>query len=236
MNRLIKVGVAAVALAAVVPAFAEDVEEEESGAIGWTPIAFGVASPVQLPWGLATWDVFGIDLNLLYSDAPKMYGLGVGGLAMTTRDTMAGLQASALFNYAKKNVYGARLTLGANICREEVYGLEAACFGYRREFWGLDVDFLGSFQDYIWGMQVAGLANITREQTYGWQTAIGVNIAKKAYGFQLAAIFNMAEELHGCQVAIVNYAQECPWGFQIGIINIIMDNSLKVLPIVNAYF
>jgi hypothetical protein len=236
MNRLIKVGVAAVALAAVVPAFAEDVEEEESGAVGWTPIALGIASPVQLPWGLAQWDVFGIDVNVLYSDAPKMYGLGVGGLAMTTRDTMAGLQASALFNYAKENVYGVRLALGANVCREEAYGLEAGCFGYRREFWGLDVDFLGSFQDYMWGMQVSGLANITREQTYGWQTAIGVNIAKKAYGLQLAAIFNMAEELHGCQIAIVNYAQECPWGFQIGIINIIMDNSLKVLPILNAYF
>ena len=236
MNRLIKVGVAAVALAAVVPAFADAEEEEESGAIGWTPIAFGIASPVQLPWGLARWDVFGLDLNLLYSDAPKMYGLGIGGLAMTTRDTMAGLQVAGLFNYAKENVYGARVTLGANVCREKVYGFEAGAFGYRKEVWGLDVNFLGSFQDYMWGMQVSGLANITREQTYGWQTAIGVNIAKKAYGLQLAGIFNMAEELHGCQIAIVNYAQECPWGFQIGIINIIMDNSLKVLPILNAYF
>ena len=67
MKKSIKFGFMALALAATVPAFAE---EEEEGAIGWTPIAFGLASPVQLPWGLARWDVFGLDLNVFYSDAP----------------------------------------------------------------------------------------------------------------------------------------------------------------------
>lgn len=237
MNRLIKVGIAAFALAAAVPAFAEESEEEESGAIGWTPVAFGLASPVQLPWGLAKWDVFGLDLNLFYSDAPLMYGLGIGGLGMTTRDTMAGLQVAGLFNYAMdEDVYGMRLTLGANISQGTVYGVEAGGFGYRKNFWGLDLEFLGSFQDELWGWQMSGLVNITKKQLYGFQGAIGVNIAEVAYGCQLAGIFNMANELHGCQIGIVNFAERCSWGFQIGIVNIIMDNQLKVLPIVNAYF
>ncbi len=42
------VGLAALALAAVTPAFAQEVEEEE-GPIGFTPVAIGLATPVQLP-------------------------------------------------------------------------------------------------------------------------------------------------------------------------------------------
>ena len=49
-------------------------------------------------------------------------------------------------------------------------------------------------------------------------------------------MFNYTDELHGCQIALVNFARECPWGFQIGLVNIIMDNKIKVLPIVNGYF
>ena len=83
MKRLIKTGIAAIAIAAVAPAFAEEVEEDR--AVGWTPLAIGIATPVQLPWGIATWDVFGLDVNLFYTDSLKMYGLGVGGLGLTTR-------------------------------------------------------------------------------------------------------------------------------------------------------
>ena len=54
----------------------------------------------------STADVFGLDLNVLYSDAPKMYGLGIGGIAMATRDDMKGVQVSALCNWATKDVAG----------------------------------------------------------------------------------------------------------------------------------
>ena len=80
------------------PAFAASEKEQVyDGAVGWTPIAVGVASPLQLPWGRARWDVFGLDCNLFYSDAPKMYGIGVGGIAMATRDDLKG---TAAFNAA----------------------------------------------------------------------------------------------------------------------------------------
>ena len=63
-----------------------------------------------------------------------------------------------------------------------------------------------------------------------------LNIADKAYGAQVALAYNQADELHGCQIGLVNYCRECPWGFQIGIVNIILDNKVKVLPIINGYF
>ena len=239
MKKSLKFGLAALAVAAVTPVFAAEEEEAatEYEAIGWTPIAIGIASPVQLPWGRAVWDVFGLDLNILYSDAPKMYGLGIGGIAMATRDDMMGLQISALCNWATKDVGGMRVTLGGNIAYGNTYGVEGGLFGYRQgEFWGWDTEFLGSYEDYMWGLEIAGICNITMEQSYGAAIAIGGNYAKKAYGLQLGAVFNFTDELHGCQIGLVNYARECPWGFQIGLVNMIMDNRIKVLPILNGYF
>jgi len=239
MNRLIKVGVAALAMAAVVPSFAAelDSEEEEEGAIGWTPVAVGIASPVQLPWGHCRWDVFGLDLGILYYGAPKMYGLGIAGLGDYNTDDTKGLVVSGLMNWNAKDVYGMRVTLGANLAPDGiVYGSNIGAFGYRKEFWGLDIEFLGSFQEQMWGWQTCGLVNIATKQSYGLQSVIGVNIAETAYGCQIAGIFNMAKDLHGFQLGVVNFADECSWGLQIGIVNIIMSNQLKVLPIFNCYF
>ena len=241
MNKMMKLGFVALAVAATVPAFAEETPAEtetanEYEAIGWTPIAFGIASPVQLPWGSHRWDVFGLDLNLLWSDAPKMYGLGIGGIAMATRDNLKGLQISALCNWATSDVYGMRVTVGGNLCWGTTYGVEAGLFGFRGDMWGWDTEFLGSYGDKFWGLQIGGICNLCMDQSYGAEIAIGGNYSKTAYGLQLGAIFNFAEELHGCQIALVNFARECPWGFQIGLVNIIMDNKIKVLPLVNGYF
>ena len=237
MNKSIKFGFAALAVAASLSVFAADVEtENEYEAIGWTPIAVGVASPVQLPWGSHKWDVFGLDLNVIWTDAPKMYGLGIGGIAMATRDTLAGMQVSALCNWASADVCGMRATLGGNIAYGNVYGVEAGLFGYRTsEFWGWDTDFVGAYQPKFWGLQISGLANVATEQSYGCSIAALCNWATVDYGFDLS-IFNYTTELHGCQVGVVNYAKECPWGFQLGLVNIIMDNSWKVLPLINCYF
>lgn len=240
MKKTMRFGFAALAIVASTIAFAADVEvetENEYEAIGWTPIAFGIASPVQLPWGSHTWDVFGLDLNVLWSDAPKMYGLGIGGVAMATRDDLMGLQVSGLCNWATKDVYGMRTTLGANISFGTVYGFDVGCAAYRDgDMWGWDTEFLGSYQQNFWGLQIAGILNLSLQQSYGCSIAVGGNMAKVAYGCQCAGVFNFTDELHGCQIGVVNFAKECPWGFQIGLVNIIMDNKIKVLPIVNGYF
>ena len=237
MNRTIKTMVAACAISAAATVFAEDeVSAEEEGAIGWTPVCVSLCSPVQLPWGHAKWDVFGLDLGILYSGTPKMYGLAVNGLGMLNTDEFDGFAASGLMNFSRKDVYGIRACLGANICEGTAYGLDMGGFGYGKGFWGVDVEFLGGLRDYFWGCQIGGLVNLTKEQAYGWELALGVNFAKVVYGCQTAMMFNMADELHGCQIGLVNFADNCVWGFQIGIVNIIMSNEVKALPIVNAYF
>lgn len=238
----LKFGLMSLALAASCAVFAQDAQRdvtpvEDEGAVGWTPIAIGLASPVQLPWGSAQWDVFGLDLGILWADAPKMYGLGIGGVAMATRDDMIGMQVSGLCNWATKDVCGMRATLGLNATYGTTYGFEAGCFAYRpADMWGVDVELLGSYLKNFWGWQIGGIVNFTTEQSYGWSLCVGGNMARVAYGCQTAGIFNFTDELHGCQIGLVNFAERCPWGFQIGLVNIIMDNKVKVLPLVNCYF
>ena len=240
MKKSVKFGFVALALAAAVPAFAEnaDVEvENEYEAIGWTPIAVSLCSPVQVPWGSHTWDVFGLNLGILWSDTPKMYGLGLGTIAMANRDDMFGLGLTACCNWNTKDVYGMRVTPGANIAFGTIYGVDIGAFSYRPgEMWGWDTEFLGNYGSKFWGLQIGGLINLSTEQSYGCSLAVGGNMAGRAYGCQVAGVFNFADELHGCQIGIVNFAKESPWGFQIGLVNIIMENVIPVLPIVNASF
>ena len=235
MNRKFKLAAAALAMAAV-PAFAQDAEIEEEGVIGMTPVAIGIATPVQLPWGINRWDVFGLDINLFYSDAPKMYGIDIGGLAELTRDTAIGLLVGGLANVAYDDVYGIRATFGLNYGQKGLWGMDAGLVGVRDNLHGLDVEFLGSYQREVCGLQISGLANVATVESYGMNVAGLANLAKTAYGLQLALLFNMTEELHGAQIALVNYTEDCPSGFQIGLVNIILQNKLPVLPIVNGYF
>lgn len=236
MNRTIKLGFAALALATAVPAVAQDTIPEE-GPIGWTPVAIGLATPVQLPWGLNRWDVYGLDLNIFYSDAPTMYGLDIGGLATLTRTEMIGLEVGGLANVALDgDVYGLRATLGFNYAKANVYGADLGLAAFRDAFYGFDAHLLGSFQRTGCGFQVGGLATIATEESHGVNIAGLSNIAKTARGLQCAFIFNYTEELHGAQIGLVNFTTMCPFGFQIGLVNIIMQNQIPVLPIVNGYF
>jgi len=56
MKKFIKVGSMALAIAMSVPAFANEAEVEDEGAIGWTPIAIGIAAKtdIDLPLMVAT--------------------------------------------------------------------------------------------------------------------------------------------------------------------------------------
>lgn len=236
----IKLGIATLALAATTSVFAEPKYETTpyEDAVGWTPFALSFASPVQLPWGIGDWDVFGLDIGLLYNDVAAMYGIGVSGLAMRTRDTMGALQVAGLANWADRNAYGLRAAILGNVTMgEKCYGADIGLVNYRaRDFRGLDIAGLGSCQDRCWGVMIGGLATVSLEQSYGLNIACIGNYAKTAYGCQVAILGNYAEELHGTQIGLINYADNCAWGFQIGLINIIMSNQWKVLPIVNAYF
>ena len=188
-----KITYAATALMlAATPVFAQsEAEMEESGVIGMTPIALGIATPVQIPWGINRWDVFGLDINLFYSDAPKMYGIDIGGLAELTRDTAIGLLVGGLANVAYDDVYGMRATLGLNYGQKGIWGLEAGLVGVRDNLHGVDISALGTYQRSVCGLQIGGLANVATVESYGLTVAGLANLAKTAYGLQLALLFNM---------------------------------------------
>lgn len=203
---------------------------------GWTTVAVGLATPVALPWGIEKWDVFGVDFNLGYSDAMKMYGWEFAFGANVARKTFGGLQTAFAFNYSNEDAYGAALSLyNMNNC--EFYGLSVDAIGVTRNMYGVEANLIGSMTDRtMGGVQLSGLANVVGEDAYGVQVALGANFARRAHGLQLALIYNQTDLLWGCQIALVNMAFACDHGFQIGLVNVIMDNQLPFLPFVNGYF
>lgn len=235
MNRTIKLAMAALAIAAVSPTFAQDAEELED-TVGWTPLALGIATPVQIPWGIDRWDVYGLDFNLIYSDAPTVVGLDIGGAAAVTRRGMTGVCLSAFCNASMGDVYGVRLTLGLNMASKTVKGIEMGLISFRDTMCGFDAHLLANAQHNVCGLQLGGIGNFTATESYGCTIAGGCNMARTAYGCQLACLFNMTEELHGAQVGLVNYVNYCENGFQIGLVNIVRSNIIPVLPFINGCF
>ena len=81
MKNIVKSGLFAFALAAfaVQPSFAQEApaagRAPDPVSYGYTVLRVGIGTPVSLPWGF-DWDIFGLDVNLLYSDANKMDGIG----------------------------------------------------------------------------------------------------------------------------------------------------------------
>lgn len=203
---------------------------------GWTVIALGVATPVQLPWGIEKWDVFGLDLNLGYSDSMKMYGWEFAFGANTARKCFIGAQTALGFNYSNEDAYGLALSL-FNMNNYEFYGLSVDAVGYNRNVYGLELNLLGAMTDRtVGGLQMSGLANLVGEDMYGADVALGANFARRVHGAQIALIYNQTDLLWGCQIGLVNMAFACDHGFQVGLINVIMDNQLPFLPFVNGYF
>jgi hypothetical protein len=242
MNRIAKSAVFACALAALAsqPIVAQEEVKDYPGApdptsYGYTVLALGIGTPFALPWGF-DWDIFGLDVNVVYGDCNKMYGLEVAGLANTARLDMLGLQAAAGCNFANRDAIGAQVAM-VNLGNRTTYGLSVDIAGLHRDFLGLGVDgLIGAYDSEYYGLEVAGLGSAVREDMWGWQIGLGANFARRVHGFQTALLFNMTEELRGAQLGLVNYASTCSAGFQIGLLNFIMDNQIPVLPIFNCYF
>ena len=203
---------------------------------GWSVIALGLATPVQLPWGIEKWDIFGLDLNIGYSDSMKMYGWEVAAGANVARKCFIGLQTAVGFNYSNEDAYGMALSL-FNMNNLEFYGLSIDAVGYNRNVYGLEANLLGAMTEKtVGGLQISGLANVVGGDMYGMHAALGANFARRVHGLQLALIYNQTDLLWGCQLGLVNMAFACDHGFQIGLVNVIMDNQLPFLPIINGYF
>ena len=152
MNRIVKCGLFAGALAALAaqPVLAQEQEREYAGApdpksYGYTVLMIGLATPVSLPWDF-DWDVFGLNANFAYSDCNKMYGIEAAGVGDTARLDMIGLQAALGFCYANRDAIGAQVA-AVTLCNRTAYGLTIDAFSMNRDFLGLRVDGLMSMTD-----------------------------------------------------------------------------------------
>ena len=189
----IKSGLLACALAAfaVQPVLAQDAEEKEyAGApdaksYGYTVLAVGLATPAALPWGF-NWDIFGLDVNLLYGDCNKMYGLEVAGLANTARLDMLGIQASLGFNLANRKAKGAMVSC-FNMCNRTTYGLSVDLVGMNREFYGWQLALGATFARRVHGFQTALLLNMT-DELRGAQLGLVNYAATASAGFQVGLV------------------------------------------------
>ncbi len=137
MNRIVKCGLFAGALAALAaqPVLAQ--EREYAGApdpksYGYTVLMIGIATPISLPWDF-DWDVFGLNANFAYSDCNKMYGLEAAGVGDTARLDMIGLQAALGFCYANRDAIGAQVA-AVTLCNRTAYGLTVDAFSMNREY------------------------------------------------------------------------------------------------------
>ena len=248
MTRVAKSGLFACALAAfaVQPALAQEAvatpvpERVYAGApdaqsYGYTVLDIGIATPFSLPWGF-DWDIFGLDVNFLYSDCNRMYGIEASGVANVARLEMYGLQAALGFNLANREAMGAMVSC-FNMCNRTLYGLNVDVFGVNREVLGLSIDGIAAGTDgNFYGLEIAGVGSMIKEDMWGWQIALGANLARRVHGFQTAVLLNMTDDLRGAQLGVVNYAATCSAGFQVGIVNLIMDNDVPFIPIFNCYF
>ena len=131
---------------------------------------------------------------------------------------LQGLGISGIASRTRDNQDGLLISGACNWNDADVHGLGitlGANLGFG-DVYGVDIATFG-MRNLMKGMDVNLLASYQKDFV-GWQT------------------INSAEELHGVQIGAINVAHECPWGLQIGVINIILDNKVKILPIVNGYF
>lgn len=227
--------VAAAAVAAFMSAFADEEETDQGvGAIGWTPVQVGLFAPVSIPWGF-DWDVKGLELDIFYAETVFLKGVSFTGIATRTRDEFSGVSCAGLCNWHEADVYGVDLSIGVNLAFKDVYGVQVGMFSMRQHMDGVDVNFVGAHSTGFRGVQVAGLCNFTYGEFKGIDIALGLSMANEIKGLSLGGI-NVTRKLTGAQVGFFNIADECPCGIQIGLVNIIMDNTIKVLPITNFYF
>jgi len=129
----------------------------------------------------------------------------------------------------------------------DVYGLHLSAIGGScEEMGGVSVGGIFSICKQLKGISVCGFLN----------SSTGTGFFDVSHGIQIGAYNTVLGGLRGCQVGVinrigaksadggltglqlgvVNYAEQCSCGLQIGLINIIMENKIKVLPLLNEYF
>ena len=124
---------------------------------GYTALAVGLGTPVSLPWG-SDWDVFGLQLNLVYGECRLLRGVQIAGIANVAIREMRGVQAAFLFDYTPHDVWGWQFAVGGTYANR-VFGLQSALgINFTKELHGAQIGIVNYAEKCPGGFQV-GLVN-----------------------------------------------------------------------------
>ena len=230
-------------------AFAKTVIKEERHYV--TPIEWGLASPLQLPFTVpySAWRVWGVRLDAVLARSLDVYGID-GGLVGLTYGDFAGVQAAA-FNWVGDSAYGLQLGVIGNVAKGPAGGLQLAGFAnYNPEVLaGIQAAGLVNVNGGFYGLQVAP-ANVTTGVGVGLQLGVWNRTDNEFTGGSVGLV-NYAENMTGMQLGFINYAVQTGEGLQLGVfnaagqyeglqigfLNLINDGEAPyVLPFANARF
>jgi hypothetical protein len=170
------------------------------------------ATPIQLalfaPLQLAPVDsdVYGLKLSLPYGVNRILYGIGAGLCSVD------------------QEVYGLDVG-GWNVVKGNQYGIQIGGLFASR----------GNAESISYGLNIAGLVNLSKGSGYGISIAGIVNYATDTLtGLQLACC-TYAEKITGLQLGVVNYADDLT-GVQLGLVNICPKGYLPFMIVINGKF
>lgn len=232
-----------VATLALAASFALETRADDEREWDWSPVGFGIAAPVQLPYTYT--DIKGARFGGFYGYNRNVYGFDMGFVGMEL-DDFKGCQLAA-FTWSSGAVVGAQFGLFANIVHDTTTGFQ---FGLANVDYGDVVacqfgaiNSVGAFK----GVQV-GMFNWDGLEYYGLQFGI-VNYARGKFegcafgildytaelkGAQIG-LFNSATTVKGVQVGLVN-ACETISGFQLGLVNMITESPVPLMVLANGTF
>ncbi|MBQ8125674.1 MAG: hypothetical protein IJ173_07280 [Kiritimatiellae bacterium] len=198
-------------------AFAKVVIKEDRHYV--TPIEWGIASPLQLPFTTpySAWRVWGLRLDAVLARSLDVYGIDAG-LVGLTYDTAAGLQATA-FNWVGGGAYGIQAGAVGNVTQGESAGIQiAGGANYAPEqFDGIQLAGLFNMNGIFRGIQAAAL-NSNAGVSGGLQLGVW-NIADNEFTGASLGCVNYAENMVGVQIGVLNYAVQSGEGLQVGVFN-----------------
>ena len=131
---------------------------------GYTALAVGLGTPASLPWG-NDWDVFGLQLNLMYGECRILRGVQVAGIANVAVREMRGVQAAFLFDYTPHDAWGWQFAAGGTYANR-VFGLQSALgVNFTGELHGAQIGIVNYAETCPGGFQI-GLANIIMDNQF----------------------------------------------------------------------
>ncbi len=160
-----------------------------------SPLSINIVPPVQFP--PSDFDVAGLRASVLWGHQRAVYGIDLGVLGNMTDVNMVGIEVAGGFNIN----HGSTTAVGTQLAGLFNYNANKAMFYGTQIALGVNYN---EAQSAVSGIELAGLANLSKfTNIYGAQIAL-YNRAQDVYGLQIGLV-NSCSNLHGVQIGLLNF-------------------------------